>query len=178
LATTPELESQGFTPEQIQENIVSEQETVRMSTLIGTYNSNVYFGDKFADPLDEMKNVGAYGNIRQSGNVSLQHLGVDLAAHIGTPVYAINEGIVRFVGSPVNYGKTLVVEHGLGIYSVYLHLDAFLVNEGDQVERKQIIAHAGNTGYSLAPHLHFSIRVNGVSVDPLLFLEAVNKFLD
>lgn len=177
LRTTPELEEKGFTPERIEENVRSEQETLRLAGIIGTYRKEARFSEPFTDPLDEMRNVGSYGNIRRQGEVSLQHLGVDLDARVGDPVYAVNEGLVRFVGTPANYGKTVAVDHGLGVYSVYLHLDEILVEEGEQVARGQEIAKAGNTGYSLAPHLHFSMRASGVSVDPLLFLESVNRYL-
>jgi murein DD-endopeptidase MepM/ murein hydrolase activator NlpD len=120
-----------------------------------------------------MTNVGAFGNIRKSGDVSLQHLGVDLDANTGTPVYAINDGKVTGVlEGLINYGNTVIIDHGLGIFSLYLHLDEFKVSLGQTVKKDDVIGLSGNTGYSIAPHLHFSIKLNGASVDPVKFINS------
>jgi len=122
-----------------------------------------------------MKIVGGYGNIRKQGEVALSHLGVDLEVPTGTPVYAVNDGVVRYTKESTNYGRAILIDHGLGIYSAYLHLDEFHAAEGQQVKRGEIIGLSGNTGYSLDPHVHFSIRTRQGSVDPLRFIDAVNK---
>ena len=102
-------------------------------------------------------------------------MGVDLEADIGTPIYAINGGIVRLSQELTNYGKTIVIDHGSGIFSLYLHIDEFKISEGKEVKRGDIIALSGNTGYSIAPHLHFGVKINGASVDPLRFIETIEK---
>lgn len=170
LAFTPELEEQGYNATSVAETIATDDgekiyEAMKISSDIP------YFSQSFTDPLVKMENVGAFGNIRKSGNVSLQHLGVDLDAKLNTPVYAINDGVVTGVFDLVNYGKTIVVDHGLGIFSLYLHLNEFKVSEGQKVKKDEVIGLSGNTGYSIAPHLHFSIKLNGASVDPLKFIE-------
>jgi len=119
--------------------------------------------------------VGAFGNIRKSGEISLQHLGVDLEANIDTPVYAINDGTVRLSQELTNYGKTIIIDHGMGIFSLYLHLDEFKVFERKAVKKGEIIALSGNTGYSIAPHLHLGVKISGSSVDPLRFIETTEK---
>lgn len=174
LTVTPELEEAGYTPPAIQSNVATENERLN-SALI--YTPEARFSRSFVNPLDRISIVGAYGNIRKSGTVELQHLGVDLDAAEGTPVYATNDGVVRLVENFVNYGKTIVVDHGVGIFSFYLHLNEFNVKVGDTVARGVVIARSGNTGYSIGPHLHFSVRIRNASVDPLRFIETANKAL-
>lgn len=173
LLVTRELEKKGFTPPKIKENI--SKENLIIEKILSLYTPEAYFNKAFINPLKEMKIVGAFGDIRKSGDISIQHLGVDLEADIGTPVYAINNGLVRFSQELPNYGKTLIIDHGFGIFSLYLHLDKFKVSSGDVVQRGDVIGFSGNTGYSIEPHLHFSVRVNGVSVDPLRFIETIGK---
>ena len=176
LLVTEELKEKGFTSSKIVENIL-DKENLAIGEILSIYTPKAYFNKAFINPLTEMKDVGAFGNIRKSEDADLQHLGVDLQADTGTPVYAINNGVVHFSQELTNYGKTLIIDHGLGIFSLYLHLDKFKVLSGQTVERGDIISFSGNTGYSIAPHLHFSVKVNGASVDPLRFIEVTKKEL-
>lgn len=173
LAVTPELEEQGYTPATIAENIGA-VENKALQEVLGGYTETFFANQPFFYPLNTIRDVGAYGNIRESGSVSLQHLGVDLDAATGTNVYSVNSGRVVLSDDFTNYGKIIVIDHGFGIYSLYLHLDKRFVVVGDSVTRGEIMGHAGNTGYSIAPHLHFSIKAAGESVDPLRFIETVN----
>ena len=174
LALTPELEAKGYTPSNIVENI-STKEGVLISQVLAKYIPKSYFDKPFVYPLNSIVEVGAFGNVRKSGDVTLRHLGVDLDAKINTPVYAINDGIVSFVQELTEYGKIIIIDHGLGIYSLYLHLNEFKVAEGDQVTRGEVIGLSGSTGYSLEPHLHLSIKANGASVDPLRFINTLKS---
>ncbi len=176
LAVTEKLEDEGHTPTKIQERVA--QENVKLAGALNIFTPRAYFEQFFVYPLDRIRDVGAFGNIRKSGEIELQHLGVDLQADIGMPVYAINGGLVRLTEDFFNYGKTIVIDHGLGIFSLYLHLDDFKVWEGKEVERGEVIAFSGNTGYSLAPHLHLGIKVSGVSLDPLKFIETVRREME
>jgi murein DD-endopeptidase MepM/ murein hydrolase activator NlpD len=171
---TPELEKQGYTQGNIIHNIQT-NEGVLINQVITKYTPESYFNQSFIYPLKQIIKVGDFGTTRKEGNVTLRHLGVDLDAKIGTPVYAINNGVVKFVRTLTEYGKIIIIDHGFGIYSLYLHLSKFKVAVGDKVTRGEIIGFTGNTGYSLGPHLHLSIKVNGASVDPLKFIEIVNK---
>ena len=119
--------------------------------------------------------AGNFGNIRKSGSSEAQHLGVDLDVAVGTEVYAVNNGVVRLSRDFPTYGKTLAIDHGLGIYSLYLHLDEFKAAEGEEVRRGDVIGYSGDSGYSIAPHLHFSIKISGSSVDPIKFIETIEK---
>ncbi len=82
---------------------------------------------------------------------------------------------MRFSKELNTYGKTLIIDHGLGIYSLYLHLNKFKVLRGEQVEQGDVVGFSGNTGYSIAPHLHFSVKVNSSSVDPLRFIATIEN---
>ena len=125
--------------------------------------------------MKKIQVVGDFGNIRKSESSSIQHLGVDLKADTGTPVYAVNDGVVRFSEDLNTYGKTLIIDHGLGIFSLYLHLNEFKVFSEQRIEQDDIMGFSGNTGYSIAPHLHFSIKVNGANIDPLKFIDLTEK---
>jgi len=96
------------------------------------------------------------------------HYGMDFTAPAGTDVYATGNGqIVAVVASQRGFGKHIIVDHGFGYISVYAHLSNFNVRLGQKVQRGDIIGFVGNTGQSLANHLHYEIKLNGVNVDPV-----------
>ena len=96
-----------------------------------------------------------------------RHEGIDLAAPIGTSVYAADGGVVIWAGTNGAYGKLVKVDHGGGYVTYYGHLSKYFVEEGDKIYKGQKIAAVGNTGRSTGPHLHFEIRKNGTPVNPL-----------
>jgi len=99
------------------------------------------------------------------------HTGLDLGYCKGTDVYAPAVGtVVAVLPDQVVRGNTLVIDHGLGIYSIYFHLSSFNVNEGDIVAPGQLIGIIGSTGRSTGPHLHFEINIQGTPVNPLTWL--------
>lgn len=102
------------------------------------------------------------------------HDGVDFRADVGTEVFATGEGVVKFAGRRGTYGNLLEIDHGFGYTTRYAHLSGFAdgIKAGAKVSRGQQIAYTGNTGVSEGPHLHYEVRVNGRSVDPLNFLFA------
>ncbi len=112
-----------------------------------------------------------YGYSRLTGASSISHKGTDFRAKVGTPIYAMNSGEIRFNQFLRNYGNTIIIDHGLGLHSIYMHLSESLVTLGQRVEKGQLIAKSGDTGYTLGPHLHLTIRINGISIDPQKFLE-------
>ena len=172
LAYTPELQQKGFSAQELSNNI-AEGEGKQLRALLNNITPTAYFSRPFINPLlIPFIITGAFGDIRQNGAVKVQHLGVDLGSPIGTSVIAANTGKVVFEGNFPDYGNTLVIDHGLGIYSLYLHLSEFKVSEGQIVPQASIIALSGNTGYAIGPHLHFSIKIRGVAVDPLKFIYA------
>ena len=146
-----------------------------LNHVLDVYNPVAYATKPFINPLSEIAIVGAYGEIRKSGKLKIQHLGVDLKATTGTPVLAVDDGKVVFIRSSPDYGNTLIIDHGLGVYSLYLHLSEFKVQLGQMVKQGDTVALSGDTGYATGPHLHFSIKIRGASVDPLKFIETTQS---
>jgi murein DD-endopeptidase MepM/ murein hydrolase activator NlpD len=98
------------------------------------------------------------------------HEGIDLAAPIGTPVYAADGGVVIWVGVRGSYGKMIQIDHGAGYVTYYGHLSKYNIKVGDKVYKGQKIGAVGSTGRSTGPHLHFEILKNGNPVNPLKYL--------
>jgi murein DD-endopeptidase MepM/ murein hydrolase activator NlpD len=96
------------------------------------------------------------------------HYGMDFTAPAGTDVYATGNGVVESVQiSQRGLGKNIVIDHGYGYSSTYAHLSNFNVRVGQKVQRGDVIGYVGNTGTSIANHLHYEIKLNGVNVDPV-----------
>jgi murein DD-endopeptidase MepM/ murein hydrolase activator NlpD len=95
------------------------------------------------------------------------HLGVDFRADEGTPVVAAQRGLVTLAELLPLGGQTVVIDHGVGIFTTYLHLSAIEVRAGQPVRAGDRIGRVGSTGLSTGPHLHWGLRVHGVLVDPL-----------
>ena len=96
---------------------------------------------------------------------------------MGTSVTAINRGVVRVARQFPTYGKTVVVDHGLGLMSFYMHLSKTSVNVGELVKPGQRVGLSGQTGYATSPHLHFTLRIRNISVDPMKFFGLMGVFL-
>jgi biotin carboxyl carrier protein len=99
------------------------------------------------------------------------HSGMDIAAPEGTPVLAPAAGIVTFTGDLYLTGNTILLDHGHGISSNFLHLSRIDVKVGDRVEQGQVIAAVGATGRATGPHLHWGMNWFDTRIDPLLVLE-------
>jgi hypothetical protein len=127
---------------------------------------------KFTLPLKVKYTVSSPFGERRATEVSeIRHLGTDFAAPKGTDIFAIASGTVKSANKGVLYGNTVVVDHGERVYSLYMHMDSMAVKEGDKISQGQKVGTLGNTGYSTAAHLHLSLKINGISVDPLRFIE-------
>ena len=100
------------------------------------------------------------------------HLGYDLASLKSSPVEATQDGVVVFAGSLGIYGNTVILDHGLGIFSLYGHLSTFAVTQGDRATATQTLGQTGETGLAGGDHLHFSIMLHGVHVDPVEWWDA------
>ncbi len=95
------------------------------------------------------------------------HLGFDLARTAAAPIVAANRGKVLFADELGIYGNTVIIDHGMGLQSLYAHLSSIGVKAGDMVEREQEIGRSGKTGMALGDHLHFTMLVNGHMVNPV-----------
>jgi murein DD-endopeptidase MepM/ murein hydrolase activator NlpD len=100
------------------------------------------------------------------------HAALDLAAPIGVPVKAAMDGRVSSAGVNATYGKFIILSHSGGYQTMYAHLSAFTVRQGESVSQGAKIGEVGNTGYSTGPHLHFAIYKNGKALNPLDFLNS------
>jgi murein DD-endopeptidase MepM/ murein hydrolase activator NlpD len=100
------------------------------------------------------------------------HTGEDLAAPLGTPVYAVAAGRVVAAGPNDGYGNQVVIDHGGGVASAYNHLSVIAVPVGAQMRAGQLVGQVGSTGMSTGAHLHFEIRLDGRPVDPVPFMRA------
>lgn len=98
------------------------------------------------------------------------HQGLDIACPMGTPILAGESGTVIASYYSSSAGEYIVIDHGNGVATEYMHNSQRLVNVGDTVSRGQVIAYSGSTGYSTGPHCHFGVRINGTRVDPQPYL--------
>lgn len=130
------------------------------------------FAGAFIWPV-EGRISGRFGNARiYNGQPGAGHSGMDIAAPTGTPVKAPAAGVVTFAdGDLYVTGGTVIVDHGFGISSNFLHLSRVDVKVGQRVEQGQVIAAVGSTGRSTGPHLHWGMNWFDVRIDPLLVLE-------
>lgn len=113
-----------------------------------------------------------FGTTRVFNNEVLsRHLGLDYGAPAGTPVHAVNRGQVILARDLYFEGGFVVIDHGQGLFSLYLHLSDFRVKEGDRVETGQVIALSGASGRATGPHLHVAIRWQGINLNPATLLQ-------
>lgn len=139
------------------------------------YNtSSDYLITSFINPLNtpitsEFGNKRVYNNALQSF-----HSGTDFKASVGTPIYASAQGIVKIAKNRFYAGNSVVLDHGYGVYSCYYHLDSLNVHEGQMVSQNELLGYSGSTGRVTGPHLHFTIRVKNVIVDPMQFIKIMN----
>lgn len=124
-------------------------------------------------PLDFNRRSSRFG-MRTHPIVGKQqhHRGIDLSAPRGTPIYAPADGVVEVVrSSKQGYGNLLKIRHAFGFSTLYAHLDEFKVKSGDFVHKEQLIATAGTTGLSTAPHLHYEVHFLDRALNPQPFMD-------
>ena len=106
-----------------------------------------------------------------NGSVQSTHQGLDFRVSSGTSVAAVNSGRIILARSLFFEGNCVVIDHGQGLLTLYLHLSKFLANEGDDVKKGQAIGLSGGTGRATGPHLHLAVRWQGVYLDPQVLLK-------
>lgn len=105
---------------------------------------------------------------------SSRHSGLDLAAPTGTPIKAPNNGIVTFsMEGLLSPGSTVVIDHGMGLFTSYYHLNSIDVKEGDKVKKGDVIGTVGTTGFSTGPHLHYAVSIYNTYVNPYQTLSGI-----
>ena len=143
------------------------QEARQLKTLLQASRGERLWRGTFIRPV-EGEVSGAFGLSRIiNGKRRGQHTGIDLQAEEGTPVLACNSGMIVLVDQLFFSGKSVILDHGWGLFSMYFHLSETRVNEGDRVNKGAMLGRVGSTGRSTEPHLHWGIRMNGARVDPL-----------
>jgi murein DD-endopeptidase MepM/ murein hydrolase activator NlpD len=143
------------------------QEAGRLKALLQAFRDERLWRGAFIRPV-EGELSGAFGLSRIiNGRRRSQHAGIDLQAEEGTPVLACNSGMVVLVDQFFFSGKSVILDHGWGLFSMYFHLSETRVKEGDRVNKGAMLGRVGSTGRSTKPHLHWGIRINGARVDPL-----------
>ncbi len=128
--------------------------------------SNLYFDKPVDGPLSSPFGLRRFFN----GEERNPHSGLDFAVPQGTPVKAPADGEVVLVGDYFFNGKTVFLDHGQGLISMFCHLSAIDVAVGDQVSRGEVVGKVGATGRATGPHLHWNVSLNGVRVDPSIFI--------
>lgn len=102
------------------------------------------------------------------------HKGIDLANPVGTPVYATADGVVSRADWFSSYGLYVSLEHGGSLQTRYGHMSRLNVAAGQRVHKGEIIGYVGSTGRSTGPHLHYEVRVNGVAVNPIPYMQTAD----
>jgi murein DD-endopeptidase MepM/ murein hydrolase activator NlpD len=106
-----------------------------------------------------------------NGQLRSRHWGLDIDGRLGDPILAMGDGTVVMVAERYYSGGTLVIDHGLRLFSLYFHLSEFAVKPGERVARGQLIGRVGSTGRSTGPHLHLTTKLEDRSFDPTALLE-------
>lgn len=126
----------------------------------------IYASD-FASPVSPLKITSPYGRTRIINDIKRSiHTGIDIRAKKGTKIRAINFGKVLYTGDFMFSGKSIFIDHGQGIISMYFHLDNIWVTQGDFVKKGQVIGVSGSTGRVSGPHLHLGVAILGKMVNP------------
>jgi Peptidase family M23 len=148
---------------------VSESE--RLRTLYRTITPERLWHGRWTKPIASPEPGSGYGSRRIiNGQPRAPHTGLDFSAPRGTPVVAANSGRVALLGDYFFPGRLVALDHGLGLYTLYFHLDTTMVVEGERVERGRTIGTVGSTGRATGPHLHFGAMVGSARIDPATLL--------
>lgn len=146
-------------------------EKKHLDSLLSVTSTLPAFAEPFVSPVSEVKITSVFGEVRRTGDQEIRHLGVDYGGSVGVPISAMNAGTVSEAYVDTVYGNSIVIDHGQGVFTLYLHLDTMEVKTGDRVARGQKIGTMGKTGYATGPHLHLSLKIRGVPADPLTLLK-------
>ncbi|MGH7360310.1 MAG: M23 family metallopeptidase [Candidatus Methylomirabilales bacterium] len=156
------------------------EEQELLETLFAHADGTPHFAEAFLLPLDPpFQPSGTFGRRRLlNRQLRSPHTGEDFPAPVGTPVLAANRGRVAYAGEMYFSGRSVVLDHGLGLYTLYYHLDAVAVEPGELVGRGQLLGTVGATGRATGPHLHWGARLGPARVDPMALLrldDAANR---
>ncbi|MEI7905646.1 MAG: M23 family metallopeptidase [Candidatus Firestonebacteria bacterium] len=150
---------------------LAEKQQKRMLKIIAGISEKKLWTGRFLRPV-QGRVTTAFGTRRTTnGTLRGGHKGVDLSSDDGAPVKAPARGRIIMAEKMIASGNSIVIDHGLGVVSVYFHLSSIKMKPGEIVSPGQIIGEAGSTGFSTGPHLHWGIYILGVCVDPFIFVK-------
>lgn len=169
-----DLKAQEARIQQIEAEIKRKEEEARKAAEAAgkTYNTASIGNIKFIWPCPASSRITSSFGSRSSPTegASTNHKGIDIGAATGSNILAAASGEVTIATYSYSAGNYIMINHGGGVYTVYMHCSQLLASVGDQVSQGQVIAKVGSTGYSTGPHLHFGIRVNGSYVNPASYV--------
>jgi murein DD-endopeptidase MepM/ murein hydrolase activator NlpD len=144
-----------------------EEERHLLANTFGRATPDRLWRGPFATPVDGA-GTSSFGRLTLlNGRPNGRHQGADFRAALGTPVRAPNSGRIVLVADLYFAGTAVVIDHGLGLFSLFAHLERAAVEVGAVVARGDLIGEAGATGRVTGPHLHWAVRLGEISVDPL-----------
>ena len=153
------------------------RESAEQKAVYASFTPQIDLSKGFIMPLEGRK-TSLYGHRRFFNDVPRSpHSGLDIAAPTGTPIVAPGPGKVALKGDFYFNGKTILLDHGQGLITMYCHMSEYMVEEGEFIDQGQMLGLVGSTGRSTGPHLHWSVSLNNFRIDPLEFLPAVNEAL-
>jgi murein DD-endopeptidase MepM/ murein hydrolase activator NlpD len=160
-------------PPEVMERI--EQEAVRLADLWSSASPHALWSGEFVRPVAEAANSRFGSRSVFNGKRSGLHTGADFLSGAGTPIRAPNAGVVVLAQDLYFSGNTVIIDHGLGLYSLFAHLSAFEVHEGQTVATNDRLGLVGATGRVTGPHLHWAMRASGARIDPLSLLAVLGS---
>ena len=165
----------GLPPSQVSTYSEADLKKIRASSArkkvgFASNQPELYFKDGFDYPIKEFVKTSPFGSRRiLNGEPKSPHYGVDIAAPLGTPIYAPAAGVVGLADEDLYFeGAMVMIDHGQGLNSLYLHVNDVFVKPGDVVERGDLIAEVGSKGRSTGPHLCWRLKWKRENLDPEL----------
>ena len=151
-----------------EESARAEKDSARIHEIYAHPTDERLWSGKFRMPLDGVTTGHNFGTRRVlNGEARSPHAGLDMPAKTGTPIHASQRGRVMLADDLFNSGNTVILDHGLGVYTFYCHMSAIKVAAGDMVNAGTLIGLVGATGRVTGPHLHWALNINGARVNPL-----------
>ncbi len=161
-------ESMVTPPQELIDRIVRERE--KTLAALNTLSKKRFWSDEFARPVPG--EISSPFGVRRFLNQQPRapHRGVDFRGPEGTPVKSLDAGVVILTGDFYYGGQTVIIDHGLGFQTVYMHLSKIKVNEKEQISKGDLVGLVGMTGRATGPHLHLGVYLLGEAVDPMFLL--------
>lgn len=155
-----------------QEELKKQEQANRLNNADNISKSNTTVAENMIWPLPGDGRIYSYFGYRKAptAGASTYHRGLDIGGEMGASIVASLAGTVETASYSVTNGNYVIVNHGNGLKTAYLHCSKLLVSTGDYVQQGKVIALVGSTGISTGPHLHFGVSVNGTYVDPLNYI--------